>query len=57
MLEKSLGCYYQVYLLLCVAGECKAADLYAEQLEETIRYTVPKGKLAAFFAEPIQVSL
>ena len=34
-----------------------AADSYAQQLKETISYSVPKGKLAAFFAEPIQVSV
>ena len=40
----------------CEQGECKAGDQYVEQLRETIRYSVPKGRLAAFFAEPIQVS-
>ena len=37
-------------------GQCQASDLYVEQLRDTIRHSVPKGKLAAFFAEPIQVS-
>ena len=36
-------------------GECKAADMYAEQFEDTLRHSIPKGKLAAFFCEPIQV--
>ena len=31
--------------------------MYAEQLRDTIRHSVPKGKLAAFFAEPIQVRI
>ena len=48
--------------LLCVvmyhtSGSCAAAGEYAEQLRETIRYSVPKGKLAAFFVEPIQVRI
>jgi len=36
--------------------ECrKVEDLYLDQLEEVIRYSLPKGKsLAAFFAESIQ---
>ena len=37
-------------------GQCEAGEHYAEQLKDTIRCTVPKGRLAAFFAEPIQVS-
>ena len=37
-------------------GQCQAADMYVEQLRDTIRHSVPKGRLAAFFAETIQVS-
>ena len=37
-------------------GQCEAANQYAEQLRDTIRHSIPKGRLAAFFAEPIQVS-
>ena len=36
-------------------GQCEAANQYAEQLRDTIRHSIPKGRLAAFFAEPIQV--
>lgn len=38
----------------CPQGECKAAELYAEQLRDTVKHSIPKGKLAAFFSEPIQ---
>ena len=38
-------------------GQCEAADLYIEQLKDTIRHSVPTGRLAAFFAEPIQVKV
>ena len=37
-------------------GQCEASEHYAEQLKDTIRCTLPKGRLAAFFAEPIQVN-
>ena len=40
-----------------LTGQCQAADRYAEQLKETINHSVPKGRLAGFFAEPIQVSV
>ena len=29
--------------------------MYVEQLRDTIKFSVPKGKLAGFFVEPIQV--
>ena len=50
-----VGCGY-VKLFALHTGECKDEDLYVEQLRDTIRCSVPKGKLAAFFVEPIQVS-
>ena len=37
-------------------GQCQATDMYVEQLRDTIRHSIPKGRLAAFFAETIQVS-
>ena len=46
-----------MHCVLSALGECQASDMYVEQLRDTIRHSVPKGKLAAFFAEPIQVSL
>ncbi|XP_037078458.1 alanine--glyoxylate aminotransferase 2, mitochondrial-like isoform X2 [Pollicipes pollicipes] len=38
----------------CAAGHCQASQLYADQLAETLRYSCPKGRVAAFFAESIQ---
>ena len=38
------------------ASDSTACDMYVNQLKDTITFSVPKGKLAAFFAEPIQVS-
>jgi len=46
-----------VYSLPFYLGACKAADYYADQLRDTINSSVPKGKLGAFFAEPIQVKI
>ncbi len=41
----------------CSQGNCNACDMYVEQFRDTIKFSVPKGKLAAFFVEPIQVLL
>ncbi|WAR13621.1 AGT2-like protein [Mya arenaria] len=38
----------------CAAGECKAGDMYYEQLEDVLRFSMPKGRCGAFFAESIQ---
>lgn len=38
-----------------VDGVCSSADKYIEQLDEVLEYSIPKGKLAAFVAESIQV--
>uniref|UniRef100_A0A182T242 Alanine--glyoxylate aminotransferase 2, mitochondrial n=1 Tax=Anopheles maculatus TaxID=74869 RepID=A0A182T242_9DIPT len=38
----------------CQDGECKASDKYYEQLEQIFKYSVPRGKVAAMFAESIQ---
>ncbi|XP_045117059.1 alanine--glyoxylate aminotransferase 2, mitochondrial-like [Portunus trituberculatus] len=35
-------------------GECSSAQKYVDQLEEVLSYSIPRGRLAAFFAEPIQ---
>lgn len=34
--------------------QCSAADMYYEQLEEIFKYSLPRGKVAALFAESIQ---
>ncbi|KAI8123370.1 hypothetical protein FF38_05553 [Lucilia cuprina] len=33
---------------------CKASDLYYKELEQTFKYSLPRGKVAAMFAESIQ---
>uniref|UniRef100_A0A224XBX3 Alanine--glyoxylate aminotransferase 2, mitochondrial n=1 Tax=Panstrongylus lignarius TaxID=156445 RepID=A0A224XBX3_9HEMI len=38
----------------CTDGQCQAAERYYEQLEEVFRYSLPRGKVAALFAESIQ---
>ncbi|XP_062602333.1 alanine--glyoxylate aminotransferase 2, mitochondrial-like [Saccostrea cucullata] len=38
----------------CGAGECKAGVKYVEQLEDVLRFSMPKDKCGAFFAESIQ---
>uniref|UniRef100_A0A023F4P8 Alanine--glyoxylate aminotransferase 2, mitochondrial n=2 Tax=Triatoma infestans TaxID=30076 RepID=A0A023F4P8_TRIIF len=38
----------------CTDGKCQAAERYYEQLEEVFRYSLPRGKVAALFAESIQ---
>ncbi|XP_032573506.1 alanine--glyoxylate aminotransferase 2, mitochondrial isoform X2 [Drosophila sechellia] len=37
----------------CTAG-CQAGDAYYNELEETFKYSLPRGKVAAMFAESIQ---
>lgn len=39
----------------CGRDRCQAADKYYEQIEEVFSYSIPRGKVAAFFAESIQV--
>lgn len=39
----------------CSQGQCQACDLYVDQLEDVLRYSVPKGRVACFIAEAIQV--
>ena len=38
------------------AGECKASDMYAGQLEDVLKHCTPK-KIAGFIVEYIQVRL
>lgn len=38
----------------CPPGSCQACDMYVEQLEDVLRHSMPKDKVAAFFAEAIQ---
>ncbi|XP_013396767.1 alanine--glyoxylate aminotransferase 2, mitochondrial-like [Lingula anatina] len=38
----------------CAEGACEAVDRYIHELEEVMRYTMPKGRIGAFFAESIQ---
>uniref|UniRef100_A0A0A9XCQ1 Alanine--glyoxylate aminotransferase 2, mitochondrial n=1 Tax=Lygus hesperus TaxID=30085 RepID=A0A0A9XCQ1_LYGHE len=38
----------------CPEGSCSAAQSYYESMEETFKYSIPRGKVAAFFAESIQ---
>ncbi|XP_064640196.1 alanine--glyoxylate aminotransferase 2, mitochondrial-like [Lineus longissimus] len=38
----------------CPPDHCEACDHYIEQLEDTLRHSCPKGKVAGFFAEAIQ---
>ena len=38
-------------------GVCSSAQKYVDQLEEVLSYSIPRGKLAAFFAESIQVRI
>lgn len=39
----------------CDRNHCRAADNYYEQLENIFSYSIPRGKVAGFFAESIQV--
>lgn len=38
----------------CSSSQCTAKDNYIEQLQELFHYNIPKGAVAAFFAESIQ---
>ena len=38
----------------CESGQCRASDMYVDQLEDVLKYSIPKAGLAAFFAETIQ---
>ncbi|KAL7037910.1 hypothetical protein ACKWTF_009396 [Chironomus riparius] len=38
----------------CTHGKCLAEDNYINQLESEFKYSLPRGKLAAMFAESIQ---
>lgn len=38
----------------CSSGQCLAEDNYINQLESEFKYSLPKGKCAAMFAESIQ---
>ena len=57
-----LSMYLSVYLLQsgrsceCGPGECSAREMYVDQLEDVMRFSMPKGRVGAFIAEAIQVS-
>jgi len=38
----------------CGEGKCKAADMYYSQMEEVFQYSLPRGRVAAMFAESVQ---
>uniref|UniRef100_A0A6E8W4Q9 Alanine--glyoxylate aminotransferase 2, mitochondrial n=1 Tax=Anopheles coluzzii TaxID=1518534 RepID=A0A6E8W4Q9_ANOCL len=38
----------------CQEGQCKATDMYYDQLEQLFKYSLPRGKVAGMFAESIQ---
>ncbi|XP_058056683.1 alanine--glyoxylate aminotransferase 2, mitochondrial isoform X2 [Anopheles bellator] len=38
----------------CREQDCCASDMYYDQLEQTFKYSLPRGKVAAMFAESIQ---
>ncbi|KAJ8303415.1 hypothetical protein KUTeg_019811 [Tegillarca granosa] len=38
----------------CAPGECNAGKLYLDQLEDVLRFSMPKGRVGALFAESIQ---
>ncbi|KAK2163615.1 hypothetical protein LSH36_76g00083 [Paralvinella palmiformis] len=38
----------------CTDGQCHASDMYLDQLDDVLKYSIPKAGLAAFFAESIQ---
>ena len=49
---------YMLYLTLCVpAGQCKASELYVDQLKDVLLHCAPKSGVAAFIAEVVQVIL
>uniref|UniRef100_A0A1B6GM39 Alanine--glyoxylate aminotransferase 2, mitochondrial n=1 Tax=Cuerna arida TaxID=1464854 RepID=A0A1B6GM39_9HEMI len=38
----------------CTPDHCQAGDNYYEEMEQVFRYSLPRGKVAGFFAESIQ---
>ncbi|XP_050399414.1 alanine--glyoxylate aminotransferase 2, mitochondrial [Patella vulgata] len=38
----------------CKPDECISCDLYVDQLEDGLRFSMPKGRVGGFFAESIQ---
>ncbi|ESO84459.1 hypothetical protein LOTGIDRAFT_132142 [Lottia gigantea] len=38
----------------CNPDECKACDMYIDQLQDGLRFSMPKSKIGGFFAECIQ---
>ncbi|XP_055627447.1 alanine--glyoxylate aminotransferase 2, mitochondrial isoform X1 [Toxorhynchites rutilus septentrionalis] len=38
----------------CAVGQCLASDNYYDELEQIFKYSLPRGKVAAMFAESIQ---
>lgn len=38
----------------CPAGQCLAGEMYAEQLEDVLKHSMPKAGVAGFIAESIQ---
>ncbi|CAL1547868.1 unnamed protein product [Lymnaea stagnalis] len=38
----------------CAKGQCVACDNYVDQVEDVLRYSMPKGRVGAFIAEAIQ---
>ncbi|KAK7792660.1 hypothetical protein R5R35_005118 [Gryllus longicercus] len=38
----------------CESGQCDASVKYFDQVEEILKYSIPKGKVAGFIAESIQ---
>ena len=54
--DRQTDLHHSFLLLHLHLGQCQAADMYVEQLRNHIQNSVPKGRLAAFCAEPIQVS-
>lgn len=41
----------------CAEGECHACDMYVDQLQDVLRFSMPNGKVGAFIAEAIQVRI
>lgn len=40
----------------CAPGHCGASDKYYGELKKMFNYTIPRGSVASFFAESIQVN-
>lgn len=38
----------------CAKDQCQACDNYVDQVEDVLRYSMPKGRVGAFIAEAIQ---